>query len=273
MTNSMRIGISLSGGGARGIAHIGILKALEENGISPEVIVGTSAGSIVGALYAAGYDADEMLDFLKDISLIKIFRVGLPNMGLANLSYVEKILTEALPDDNFDALKKKLFIGITNLLTGKLEIINHGPLHQVILASASIPLVFKPVKIGDNLYIDGGALDNMPVLPLEGLSDVIIGVNVMPIVPIEEKNINSMLGIATRCFEMAIWSNTKPNLRRCDIVIEPTGIHEYSIFQFNKYKELYEIGYETARKSMPDIKMKLEAKQQSINNPETTPIP
>ena len=214
-----------------------------------------------------------MLDFLKDISLIKIFRVGLPNRGLASLYYLEKILVEALPEDNFDALKKKLFIGITNLLTGKLEIISHGPLHQIILASSSIPLVFKAVKIGDNLYIDGGALDNMPVQPLEGLSDVIIGVNVMPIVPMEEKALNSMLGIATRCFEMAIWSNTKPNLRRCDIVIEPTGIHHYSIFQFNKYRELYEIGYETARKSMPDIKMQLEAKKHSISNSEPIPIP
>lgn len=261
----MRIGISLSGGGARGIAHIGVLKALEENGISPEVIVGTSAGSIVGALYAAGYNADEMLAYLKDISLLKIFRVGLPNKGLASLYFVEKLLLEALPDDRFEALKKKLFIGITNLLTGKLEIISQGPLHQVILASSAIPLVFKAVEIGNNLYVDGGALDNMPIQPLQGLSDIIIGVNVMPIVPIEAKSVNSMLGIATRCFEMAIWSNTKPNLRRCDIVIEPTGIYQYSIFQFNKYQELFEIGYETARKSMPDIKMQLEAKKLILN--------
>ncbi len=262
----MKIGISLSGGGARGIAHIGVLKALEENGISPEVMVGTSAGSIVGALYAAGYESDKMLEFLKDVSILKIFRVGLPNRGLASLNYLESLLQEALPDDNFSVLKKKLFIGIANLLTGKLEIISSGPLHQVIIASSSIPLIFKAIKLGDNLYVDGGAIDNMPVQPLKGLSDVIIGVNVMPIVPIDEKEVSSMIGIAARCFEMAIWSNSKPNLQQCDIIIEPTGITQYSIFQFNKYQELYEIGYEAARRAMPDIKAQLEAKQLILNN-------
>lgn len=264
--HSMRIGISLSGGGARGIAHIGILQALEENGISPEVIVGTSAGSIVGALYAAGYDSDEMLEFLKDISLLKIFRVGLPNKGLASLYFLEKILQEALPDNDFSALNKKLFIGIANLLSGKLEIMSSGPLHEVIIASSSIPLIFKAIQIGEELYVDGGAIENMPIHPLKGLSDVIIGVNVMPIVPVEAKEVNSMIGIAARCFEMAIWSNSKPSLQACDIVIEPTGITQYSIFQFNKYQELYEIGYEAARKAMPDIKAQLEAKQLVMNN-------
>ncbi|MFN7119792.1 MAG: patatin-like phospholipase family protein [Saprospiraceae bacterium] len=262
----MKIGISLSGGGARGIAHIGVLKALEENGISPEVIVGTSAGSIVGALYAAGYESDKMLDFLKDVSFLKIFRVGLPSRGLASLYYLENLLQEALPDDNFSALNKKLFIGIANLLSGKLEIISSGPLHQVIIASSSIPLIFKAVKIEDNLYVDGGALDNMPIYPLKGLCDVVIGVNVMPMMPIEEKDVSSMLGIAARCFEMSIWSNSKPNLLQCDIVIEPTGIQQYNIFQFNKYQELFEIGYNTTRLAIPEIKAKLEQKLLVLNN-------
>lgn len=151
-------------------------------------------------------------------------------------------------------------MSITNLLTGKLEIISTGSLHDVLMASSSIPLVFRPVHIKNSLYVDGGALDNMPIKPLKKLCDVIIGVNVMPIVPIEEKAVSSMLGIAARCFEMAIWSNTKPNLRKCDIVIEPTGIHHYNIFQFSKYEELFEIGYNTTRISMPSIKAKLEQK-------------
>jgi NTE family protein len=262
----MKVGISLSGGGARGIAHIGVLKALEENNISPEIIVGTSAGSVVGALYAAGYKSEEMLDFLKDISLFKVMRVGLPHKGLASLSYLNDILKKALPEDDFSILQKKLFISVTNLLTGKLEIIKNGLLHEPIIASSSIPLVFKAVKMNDSLYVDGGALDNMPVKPLKGLCDVVIGVNVMPIVPVEEKVVNSMLGIATRCFEMAIWANTKPNLRRCDIVIEPTGIHHYNIFQFNKYQEIFEMGYNTAKTAMPYIKVQLEKKLAALEN-------
>lgn len=111
MKNEMKIGISLSGGGARGIAHIGVLEALLENGIQPEVIAGTSAGSIVGALYAAGKTPEEMLDFVKDSSILRIFRVGLPNKGLASLSYLRERLEEAIPEDNFESLQKHLFIG------------------------------------------------------------------------------------------------------------------------------------------------------------------
>ncbi|MBK7870416.1 MAG: patatin-like phospholipase family protein [Saprospiraceae bacterium] len=257
MKDQMKIGISLSGGGARGIAHIGVLRALLENGIYPDIIAGTSAGSIIGALYAAGKSPDEMLDFVKDSSIWKVFRVGLPNKGLASLIYLQERLADAIEEDSFETLQRRLFIAITNLMTGKLEIISEGELYKTVMASSAIPLVFQPIKIGENLYVDGGALENMPVKPLLGLSDAIIGVNVMPNVPVEEKEVNSMLGIATRCFEMAIWANTRPNLKRCNVIVEPTKVRNYNIFQFNKYQELHDIGYEAAKLAMPDIKAKL----------------
>jgi NTE family protein len=82
-----------------------------------------------------------------------------------------------------------------------------------------------------------------------------------------------MLGIAARCFEMAIWSNSKPNLKRCDIVIEPTGIHQYNIFQFTKYQELFDIGYNTTKRAIPEIKAKLERKMLSSLNPPGGDLP
>ncbi len=260
MKNRMKIGISLSGGGARGIAHIGVLDALLENGIYPEVIAGTSAGSIVGALYAAGKTPEEMLDFVKDSSILKIFRVGLPDKGLASLKYLQERLREIIPDDSFESLQKPLFIAITNLLTGRLEVKSSGELYKVVMASSSIPLVFQPVQIGDGLFVDGGALENLPVQPIRRLSEVVIGVNVMPHEPVVEKEVSTMFGIAARCFEMAIWANTKPDLKRCDIVIAPGKVRNYNIFQFNKYKELYEIGYVATMLQMPDIKAKLAKK-------------
>lgn len=264
MKNEMKIGISLSGGGARGIAHIGVLEALLENGIQPEVISGTSAGSIVGALYAAGKTPEEMLDFVKDSSILRIFRVGLPDKGLASLKYLQERLQEAIPEDNFESLQKHLFIAVTNLLTGKLEIKSSGELHKVIMASSAIPLVFQPVTIGDGLYVDGGTIENLPVQPIRNLSDVVIGVNVMPYEPVEEKSVNSMWSIAVRCFEMAIWVNTKPDLKNCDIIIEPGKVRNYNIFQFNKYKELYEIGYVATMMQMPGIKAQLQKKLTAI---------
>lgn len=264
MKNEMKIGISLSGGGARGIAHIGVLEALLENGIQPEVIAGTSAGSIVGALYAAGKTPEEMLDFVKDSSILRIFRVGLPDKGLASLKYLQERLQEAIPEDNFESLQKRLFIAVTNLLTGKLEIKSSGELHKVIMASSAIPLVFQPVTISDGLYVDGGTIENLPVQPIRNLSDMVIGVNVMPYEPVEEKSVNSMWSIAVRCFEMAIWVNTKPDLKNCDIIIEPGKVRNYNIFQFNKYKELYEIGYVATMLQMPEIKAQLQKKLTAI---------
>jgi NTE family protein len=261
----MKIGISLSGGGARGFAHIGVLKALEENGIFPDVIAGTSAGAIIGALYAAGKTPDEMLDFVRESSILKIFRVTLPNKGLTSLDYLRERLEEVLPVDDFASLQKELYVAVTNLKSGELEIIHHGLLHETIMASSAIPLVFKPVEIDGNLYVDGGVLDNMPVRPLLRHTDAIIGVNVMPNAEVGDKTIGSMVGIATRVFEMAIWANTRPNLRRCDVVIEPEKVRNYNIFNFNRQQEFYDIGYEAAQEKMRFVKERLEEKQAALS--------
>jgi NTE family protein len=257
MKKLYKTGITLSGGGARGIAHIGVLDALLENGIEPDIISGTSAGSIIGALYAAGKTPVEMLDFVKESSIFKVFRVGLPDKGLASLKYLSERLEGVIPDDSFEALHKPLFVAITNLLSGKLEVRNSGELYRVIMASSAIPLIFQPIDINNSLFVDGGALENLPVRPIKQQCQAVIGVNVMPLEPVQQKSVNSMVGVAMRCFEMVIAANTRPDLRRCDVVIEPAKVRDYNIFQFQKYKDLYEIGYVTTMMHMPDIKAQL----------------
>jgi NTE family protein len=255
---NIRIGLSLSGGGARGIAHIGVLKALEENGISPDAIAGASAGSIVGALLASGRNADEILSFVKDSSILKVFKMGLPSQGLAKLTYLKERLAEYIEEDSFEALLKPLFVAIANLNTGDGEIRSSGPLFDIIMASSSIPLVFHPVEIEKQFYVDGGLLDNMPVEPLIPISDLIIGVNVMPHIRISGRKVQNVVGIATRCFELSILSNSRPNFAMCDVLIEPKRVHSYHIFQINKYQELYDIGYSAAMEQMSEIKRKVQ---------------
>jgi NTE family protein len=252
MENGKKIGISLSGGGARGIAHIGVLKALEEHGVEPDVIVGCSAGSIVGALYAAGMSADGMLDFIKDSRIWKLVSLRLPGGGLAKLDYLQDRLTACIETDSFEALKKPLHLAIANLNSGRLEIRNTGTLFSIIQASCAIPLVFEPIEINGDLYVDGGTLCNMPVEPLRAVTDFVIGVNVMPRIKVTRASVNTMRGVAMRCFEMSIWSNTQSEAEKCDLLIEPKLINKYHIFQFNKYQELYEIGYEAAMGVLSD---------------------
>ncbi|MEN0006391.1 MAG: patatin-like phospholipase family protein [Bacteroidota bacterium] len=255
----IRIGIALSGGGAKGIAHIGILKALLENDIVPHAVAGTSAGSIAGALYAAGCSPEEMLDFVKDASIFKIFKVVLPLDGLTNLNYLRERLTKFITEEKIEKLERELHIGVVNLNTGEHEIWSRGNVFDVVTASCSIPLVFKPVEIEGQLYVDGGLLNNLLVAPLMDTCDYIIGVNVIPHALAINKNIQNVFGIAIRCFELSIHANTMPNIDHCDLLIEPEGLNDFSIFQFNKHTELYEIGYKTGLEYVAQIKQQLGA--------------
>ncbi len=255
-----KIGIALSGGGARGIAHIGVLQALSENGIAPDLISGASAGAIVGALYAAGKTSEEMLAFVKDSNLFKLIKVGIPNRGFTKLTYLRSRLAEVIKEDRFEALPKKLIVAISNLHTGVCEMVSSGALFDVVVASSSIPLVFKPVEINGQLYVDGGLLSNLPATPLREEADFVIGVNVMPQVELHDTSLQSLIGVASRCFELSIVSNTKPDLEQCDFVIEPKAVHSYHIFQFNQYETLFKIGYEAAMERIPALLSQLQGK-------------
>lgn len=245
-----RIGLALSGGGARGIAHIGVLQALEENGIFPEVLSGASAGAIVGALYAAGKKPEEIMAFVRKASFFKLFKVGLPYSGLTKLTYLRERLADTIAEDSFEALRRKLFIAIANLNTGECELRGSGPLFDVVTASSSIPLLFQPVEIGGQLYVDGGLLNNMPVEPIQPLCDVTIAVNVMPHVQVANKAVQNVFGIAQRCFDLSVLANTRPSIALCDLLIEPKEVHGYNIFQINQYEPLFDIGYKAAMEQM-----------------------
>ncbi len=258
----MKIGISLSGGGARGVGHIGVLKALLEADIKPQFVSGTSAGSVVGVLYAAGYSPEEMLQFVDESKFYRLMKFGLPNAGFTKLTYLRERLEEALPIDDFSSLKLPLFVAITNLLTGSLEMRTSGTLFDVIVASSSIPLVFQPVEIDNAFYVDGGLLCNMPVEVLLPEVDFVIGVNLIPRAHVNKKKVNNLIGVAQRCFDLSIIGNTHSHASQCHWLIEPEGIDDIGIFQFARYKKIYEIGYESAKKQIEEIKIAMQSMSQ-----------
>lgn len=247
---SNRIGICLSGGGARGIAHIGVLQALEENGISPHFISGASAGSIVGALYAAGKTPQEILTIFKESSLLKLFKVSLPTVGFTDNSYIIEMLEEYVSEDDFASLNKKLFISVTNFTRGQNEIIEEGQLFKIVAASSSIPILFKPLEINGEVYVDGGLLNNLPVEPLEQHAKHIIGVNVTPID--YASDLSSLIEIGYRTLGLVMWTNVAPRLSACDVVIEPPA-DDYGFFEISKADEIYEAGYEATMAKMPEL--------------------
>jgi NTE family protein len=253
-----KIGIGLSGGGTRGIAHIGVLQALEENGIFPDYISGASAGALVGSLYAAEYSPAEILDIFKDSSLAKLFKLTVPTGGLIDNSYIDDMLKEYIPDDSFEGLKRRLFISITNLSKGYSEIIGSGPLHEVVVTSTSIPILFNYRKINGDIYADGGILNNLPIEPLDRECDLVIGVNVSPISKMDE--FSGIMDVAYRTLDLAMWSNVQPRLKYCDVVIEPNA-ENYGYFALKKADEIYQEGYEAAMEKMPQILAMLDPSQ------------
>lgn len=249
-------GLVLSGGGARGIAHIGVLKALNELNIHPTVISGTSAGAIIGVLYAMGLSSKEMIDFVGHSSLWKFFRFEWSAGGISNLNYLKERLIDVGIPPNFEDLQMKLFVTATNLTKGKTEIFHEGPLLDTILASCSIPLVFKPVIINGDRYADGGILNNLPASAIISHAQRLIGVNVIPLSMDEDKEYQSSIQVAQRCFELFMNANTQPELIACDIVIEPK-VQEFYLFSLPKFNLIHDIGYETTMAQADQIKKTL----------------
>ncbi len=201
-TIKYKTGLVLSGGGARGFAHLGLIQALNEAGIFPDVISGTSAGAIVGVLYADGHTPGEILKLLNSGSRLDFMRPALPREGLLQINGIIKILQSSLRAKTFEELKIKLYVSATDLNNGKSVYFSEGDLINPVIASASIPVLFQPVVIDKIQYVDGGVMDNLPVKPIEKQCEKIIGSFVNPIGYIEK--ISGLINIAERTFMLSM---------------------------------------------------------------------
>src|SRR5690606_2962942 len=187
-----------SGGGIRGMAHIGVIKAMREHGIEAEVVAGTSVGALVGALYANDISADDMLNFFRETPLFQYSFFAINKPGFIDTERYINIFKKFFPDNSFESLKKPLFVVATDLLSGDEKVFTTGQLIKPLLASAALPPVFSPVDIDGVLYADGGIMNNFPKECVENRSQFIIGCNVSITVPMEKKDLRNSLQLAGR---------------------------------------------------------------------------
>lgn len=252
MDTGFKIGIVLSGGGARGFAHIGVLKALNENGIYPDVISAVSAGSIVGSLYADGYRPDEIFEIFNKLDIYKLIKFQRPWFGMLRASGLQKTLQHYLKATTFEELKIPLFVAATNFSKAKIEYFEEGNLIQAILASSAIPLILKPVLINNDFYVDGGLMNNLPVEPIENDCQVIIGVNVNPVTTATK--FESFRNYADRVMHLGVRANIQNNLGKCHVCIEPEGLMDYNLFKVSAAKKIFQIGYQYTLNHIDEIK-------------------
>lgn len=254
-----RLGVVCAGGGARAIAHVGVLHALDERGIAASCLAGTSAGALVAAFHAAGRTTEQILDFFQTRSPFKLSKLSFGKPGLIDTAKIRAELKEQLPDDAFEALDKRLFVAATDIVNAKLVIFESGPLIAPLLASSAVPIVFTPVEIGGRLFADGGIVDNFPVAPLQGLCDVILGVYVSPLRSLRLSDLKSALAVTHRSLEIARYFNSRPKFHQCDVMLCPEALGEYHTFDTRHVEEIFEVGYREAKENMGKIEAALEA--------------
>ena len=242
MKQNMKYGLSLSGGGARDIAHLGVLQALEENNIRPSVMSGTSMGAMVAVSYALGMSPKEIMQFIKDdVRPTALSNMEMKRMGIFNLNKVEKFLREKVENDDFSALKIPVYITVTNLNTGKFEIRYEGKLIEYVMASASIPLLFRPVVIDGTYYVDGGVTKNLSTQVLKGKCDKIIGINVNHIS--SQSDFRRMKDVAIRTYHLDVNNTIAEERGYCDYFIDPPKTRNFSTLDFDKADEIFDLGY------------------------------
>lgn len=253
--NKHKIGLALGGGGARGFADIGVIKAFEEEGIEFDEIAGTSAGSLVGALYAYGLTSDEMLEVAKNIKM-KNIKGGLFFFMPSDTVGIQDIIKDAIGDVQFDELKTKFTAVAVDLITGKEVHLTSGNVAKSVAASCAVPGFFKPVEIDKYRLADGGLQNNVPadVLKSNGCKYVFSvdinhtrgsGTSSTKLIDILKASIGIMMK-----------SNSLNGKFFSDIVIEPDLV-KFSSTSSEGYLEMIEIGYKEAKKRMPEIKQLL----------------
>lgn len=242
----LKIGIALGGGGARGLVHLGVLTALEEKGIIPGIVSGVSAGAIIGAFIASGKKPNEIMGLIKDSKFIDYAKLGLPITGFFSLDNFERNIKKDLEARKFSDLLLPFYVAVTNLYSGRVEYLKEGPLIPAIQASCSIPVLFSPVEINGQLYVDGGLLDNLPYKPLINKCDKIIAINILANSKLNK--IGNLIEVAARTFELSVSINKEITLKECDLLIEPTGLKSMNILENSDGEEMFSIGYDYCRK-------------------------
>jgi len=251
----IRIGLALGGGAAKGFAHIGVIKMLEANGFKPEVVSGTSAGSVVGALYASGMTVFEMQEHAVALDEARIRDVTLFNGGLVRGQKLQDYVNEMVKARPFERLRMPFAAVSTRLETGERTVFVRGNVGQAVRASCSIPGVFEPVKIGDYYYVDGGVVSPVPVDAARQLgADMVIAVDIST--KAGGRTPESLLGVVNQSISIMGQKLGEQEMTRADVIIRPK-VDDIGPADFEQRSRAILEGEKAALAAMPQIRARL----------------
>lgn len=248
------IGLALSGGAARGIAHIAVLDTLEQEGIPIHAIAGTSAGSVVGALYCSGVPLSEIKDILVHAKWKDVFKFSLSKQGLISSEGIYRFMESVLPVKKFSSLQLPFAVTATDLKTADKVVIMSGSIARAVQASCSVPILFTPTEINNRLLVDGGVSSQIPVRTVRedlGAKNVIaVNVNYKAM---ESDHYDSMITIATHLSALWASKNAREEEKLADVAIN-VNAKGIPIYDLSKARELLRRGKKAAEEQIPHIR-------------------
>ena len=249
-----KLGLALSGGGARGFSHLGSAKALIEAGYQYNIISGTSMGAIIGCVLADGYSPEEILEMITKTDLKSFVNPHISSNSFMSMKGARDILERILRSKNIEDLKIPFIAVATDIRKGEIHYFTNGNIIDAVIASASIPVVYEPTIIDGSVYVDGGVLNNLPVRCIRENCEKVVAFHVNPLgLGLKKGDVKGIPQIAERTFFLGMRGNILEDKKLCDIFIEHDNLENYSTFDFIKMKEIYNVGYENTKKILSSL--------------------
>ena len=245
-----QLGLTLSGGGAKCMAQVGLLQYLKEQGVEPDVISGASGGAIIGALHCAGHAPQAMLDFFVSTRMFSLKNLSFNTLGLIDSGKIAREFQPFFPEDRFESLRKPLYVVATDLNRAQQVVFHRGPLIQALCASSAYPGMFTPVNWQGSVYADGGITNNYPTDLIHDLCRHHIGMYLSPITARATEHFVNTFDVFDRMFQIFSSARQSANIHLPHISLVPEGIEHCSTFMVKpgQLKSIYELGYQYSKK-------------------------
>lgn len=244
--------MALGGGAALGWAHVGVLQALDAEGIRPDLLAGTSAGAIVAALYAFGLEPDEIVPRVGELGWRRMSHLSMNSLGILTNEGLEQVVEDAIGPAQLEDADLPVAIVAADIHTGERVVLRSGSVARAVRASACIPGIFVPVELGEHTLVDGGVVENVPVQAVRelGLPQVTVAVALMGLT--DFRPVRTLVGVLANAFEIAIDAAQDRELEGAAIVIRP-DLTKFRRWDTDARDDIIEAGRSAGREAAPEI--------------------